>query len=189
MALSINSSSARFSPWDASLPIDGNGRVGRLLITFLLCHAEILRDPLLYLSLYFKQHRSEYYRLLNAVRQEGDWEAWVEFFLEGVRQTAEGAVSTAQRLVALFQEDRDRIQTQGRAAGSALRVHDVLKQRPLASLQEIRQQTELSFPAASNATSLLTELRIAVETTGKKRNRVFGYTRYLDILSEGIGES
>ena len=122
------------------------------------------------------------------MRQEGDWEAWIEFFLEGVRQTAEGAVSTAQRLVALFQEDRDRIQTQGRAAGSALRVHEVLKQRPLTSLQEIRRRSELSFPAASDAISLLAESGIAAERTGKKRNRVFGYTRYLAILNEGTEE-
>jgi len=165
--------------------LDGNGRIGRLLVTFLLCHAGVLREPLLYLSLYLKENREEYYRLLDRVRQEGDWEAWLKFFLEGVRQTAEGAVSTAQRLVALFQEDRDQIQPKGRAAGSALRVHDVLKQRPLTSLQEIRRRTGLSFPAASDAISLLVELGIANELTGKKRNRVFGYTRYLAILGEG----
>ena len=165
--------------------LDGNGRVGRLLITFLLCHAEMLRAPLLYLSLYLKENREEYYHLLDRVRQEGDWETWLEFFLEGVRQTAEGAVSTARRLVTLFQEDRDRIQMRGRAAGSALRVQDVLKQRPLTSLQEIRRRAGLSFPAASDAISLLFELGIARELTGKKRNRIFGYTHYLAILGEG----
>jgi Fic family protein len=165
--------------------LDGNGRVGRLLITLLLCHAGVLHEPLLYLSLYLKQNREEYYRLLDQVRKDGDWEAWLDFFLEGVRQTAEGAVSTARRLVTLFQEDRVRIQTRGRAAGSALRVHDVLKQRPLVALQEIRRRTGLSFPAVSDAMFLLADLGIARELTGKKRNRVFGYTRYLDILSEG----
>ncbi len=165
--------------------LDGNGRVGRLLITFLLCHAGMLRQPLLYLSLYLKQNREEYYRLLDRVRTEGEWESWLEFFLEGMRQTAQGAVSTARRLVAVFEEDAGRIQARGRAAGSALRVHDVLKQRPLTTLQEIRRRAGLSFPAASDAMSLLAELGISRELTGKKRNRVFGYTRYLAILSEG----
>jgi Fic family protein len=165
--------------------LDGNGRVGRLLITLLLCHAGVLREPLLYLSLYLKENRSAYYRLLDQVRRDGDWEAWLDFFLAGIQQTAEGAVSTARRLVVLFQEDRTRIQTRGRAAGSALRVHDVLKQRPLVDLQEIRRRTGLSFPAVSDAMSLLADLGIARELTGKKRNRVFGYTRYLDILNEG----
>lgn len=169
--------------------LDGNGRVGRLLVTLLLCHAEVLKAPLLYLSLYLKENREEYYHLLDRVRQDGDWEAWLAFFLEGVRQTAEGAVSTARRLVALFQEDRDRIQARGRAAGSALRVHDVLKQRPITSLQEIRRRAGLSFPAASDAMALLMELGVVRELTGKKRNRVFGYTHYLAILGEGTAAS
>lgn len=165
--------------------LDGNGRVGRLLITFLLCHAGVLREPLLYLSLYLKQNKDSYYRLLGGVRKEGDWEGWLEFFLEGVRQTAVGAVSTARRLVDLFQQDRGRIQKRGRAAGSTLRVHEALKERPLTSLQEIRRRSGLSFPAASTAMSLLVDLGIAREITGKKRNRAFGYSKYLAILSEG----
>src|SRR5579863_3893102 len=107
--------------------LDGNGRVGRLLITLLLCHAGVLRDPLLYLSLYFKERRAEYYRLLDLVRREGDWEEWMAFLLEGVRLTAEGAVETAQRLGALFRDDRLRIESKGRRAGSALRVHEAIK--------------------------------------------------------------
>ncbi|MCI0588589.1 MAG: Fic family protein [Planctomycetes bacterium] len=165
--------------------LDGNGRLGRLLVTFLLCHAGMLREPLLYLSLYLKRNREEYYRLLDRVRTDGNWEAWVGFFLEGVRETAEGAVSTAKRLLLLFEEDRRRIGKRGRAAGSALRVHDVLKQRPLTALQEIRRRAGLSFPAASSAMSLLVDLGIAREITGKKRNRVFGYTEYVAILGEG----
>src|SRR3989338_8921371 len=125
--------------------LDGNGRVGRLLITFLLCHAGVLQKPILYLSLYLKQNRDRYYRLLDEVRRTGDWEAWLAFFLEGVRQTADGAVSTARRLVELFQRDRDRIQEGGRAAGSALRVHEVLKARPLVSLQEASRRARISF--------------------------------------------
>ena len=165
--------------------LDGNGRVGRLLITLLLCHAGLLREPLLYLSLYFKQNREAYYAHLDAVRREGDWEAWLSFFLKGVRETAEGAVSTAQRLVALFGEDRERIVPKGRRAGSALRVHDALKARPLASIQEVCTRSGLSFPAATTAMKMLVELGIARELTGKRRNRVFAYDRYLSILNEG----
>jgi Fic family protein len=167
--------------------LDGNGRVGRLLITFLLCHAGVLREPTLYLSLYFKQKRAEYYRLLDQVRTTGDWEKWMAFFLEGVRETADGAVATARRLVELFQKDRGRVQKGGRAAGSALRVHDVLKDRPLVSLQEVSRRTHLSFPAAASGMRLLMNLDIAREITGRQRNRIFAYDRYLKILSEGTG--
>ena len=165
--------------------LDGNGRVGRLLITFLLCHAGILHEPLLYLSLYFKQNRSTYYTLLDTVRREGDWEAWIGFFLEGVRQTAEGAVDTARRLVDLFQEDRERIVPYGRRANSALRLHDALQARPITSLPEASQRAGLSFPAAASAMDLLSTLGIAREITGKARNRVFVYQHYLGILNEG----
>ena len=165
--------------------LDGNGRVGRLLITFLLCHSGVLREPLLVLSLYLKQNRARYYELLDAVRRDGDWEAWTTFFLEGVRQTAEGAVSTAQRLAAVFQEDRRKITPRGRPAGSALRVHEALKARPITSIQELRRRSELSFPAAYSGMDLLVELGIARELTGKQRNRVFAYDRYLAILNEG----
>src|SRR5690606_4226319 len=165
--------------------LDGNGRVGRLLITLLLCHDGVLRDPLLYLSLYFKEHREEYYALLDLVRREGDWEAWLAFFLEGVRVTAQGAVETAQRLTAMFGDDRRRIEGQGRRAGSAIRVHDALKTRPILSLPQISRTTGLSFPAASSAMSLLTELGIARELTGKRRDRLFVYDGYLALLNEG----
>jgi Fic family protein len=165
--------------------LDGNGRVGRLMVPLLLCHAGVLHQPLLYLSLYLKQNRDEYYRLLDLVRKEGDWESWVEFFLIGVQQTAEGAVSTAQRLASMFQEDRSRIQDRGRAAGSALRVHEALKERPVTSLQEVSRRSGLSFPAASAGMVLLEKAGIAQELTGRKRNRVYGYSRYLEILSEG----
>jgi len=165
--------------------LDGNGRVGRLLVTFLLCHAGVLRDPLLYLSLYLKQHRQEYYALLDGVRRDGDWEAWLSFFLEGVRVTAEGAVETAKRLAALFSEDHATIEPRGRRAGSALRVHDAIKARPILSMTQICRTTGLSFPAASSAMDLLLESGIARELTGKRRNRLFVYDRYLSILNEG----
>jgi Fic family protein len=165
--------------------LDGNGRIGRLLITFLLCHAGLLREPLLYLSLYFKQNRATYYAMLERVRKEGDWEDWLEFFLEGVRTTAEGAVSTAQDLAKMFSVDRSNIERQGRRAGSALRVHDGLKGRPISSMAEVCRRTGLSFPAASAAMELLVDLKIARELTGKRRNRLFAYDHYLNILNKG----
>jgi Fic family protein len=165
--------------------LDGNGRVGRLLITFLLCQAGVLREPLLYLSLYLKENRAAYYELLDRVRREGDWEAWLAFFLAGVRETAEGAVATAHRLAALFQEDRGKLEPTGRRAGSALRVHEALKARPIQSLPALCAATGLSFPAASSAMDLLVQLGIARERTGKRRNRLFVYDRYLAILNEG----
>jgi Fic family protein len=166
--------------------LDGNGRVGRLLVTFLLCHARVLREPILYLSLYFKQRREEYYRLLEEVRHTGDWEQWLAFFLEGVQQTADGAISTARRLVDLFQKDRNRIEQKGgRVVGSALRVHEVLKERPLVGLQEVSRRSRLAFPTCTSVMRRLTDLGIARELTGKKRNRIFGYDRYLNILGEG----
>jgi Fic family protein len=165
--------------------LDGNGRIGRLLITFLLCHAGVLREPLLYLSLFLKQHRAQYYELLNQVRFDGDWEAWLAFFLDGVKQTAEGAVSTAHRLAEMFRADRFQIEASGRRAGSALRVHEGLKARPILSMAEICRSTGLSFPASSSAMDLLIELQIARELTGKRRNRLFVYDRYLTILNEG----
>ena len=166
--------------------LDGNGRVGRLLITLLLCHADLLRQPLLYLSLYFKQHRSTYYEMLNHVRHTGDWEAWLMFFLEGIRTTAEGAVSTAQRLSRTFNDDRKKVQASGgRKTGSALRLHDALKAQPVLSLTAASRNTGLSFRTASTAMELLVRNRIAREITGKRRNRLFVYEEYLSILNEG----
>ena len=165
--------------------LDGNGRVGRLLIVLMLCHDRVLQEPLLYLSLFFKRHRDDYYALLNEVRRTGDWEAWLEFFLDGVAQTSEEAVSTAQRLLALFQDDRARIEPEGRAAGSALRVHRAMQERPIVSLQMLVEHTRLSFPAASAGMKILENLGVAQELTGRKRRRLYGYGRYLDILGEG----
>lgn len=165
--------------------LDGNGRIGRLLITFLLCHSGMLREPLLYLSVYLKEHRDEYYVLLDQVRTQGDWEAWLAFFLEGVHQTAEAAVGTAQRLRALFEEDRGRIVPAGRRAGSMLRLHEALKARPVTSLPEVVKATRLTPPTAGRAMEELVHLGIARELTGKRRNRVFAYARYVTILNEG----
>jgi Fic family protein len=165
--------------------LDGNGRVGRLLITLHLCHAAMLREPLLYLSLHLKQHRSTYYELLDRVRREGDWEAWLAFFLEGVKRTAEGAVSTTQLLAEMFRTHRSLVEARGRRAGSALRVHEALKARPILSVSETCRTTGLSFPAASSGMDLLVELAVARELTGKRRNRLFVYDGYLATLNQG----
>jgi Fic family protein len=139
----------------------------------------------LYLSLYFKQNRPAYYELLDRVRREGDWEEWLAFFLEGVKQVAEGAMSTAEKLGELFRADRGRVEATGRKAGSALRVHEALKARPIESLSRIRHATGLSFPTVAAAMELLVDLGIARELTGQRRNRLFAYGRYLAILDEG----
>ena len=145
----------------------------------------MLRGPLLYLSLYLKRERETYYELLTRVRVEGAWEEWVEFFLEGVREVASGAVATAERLTTLFRDHRAEIERLGRPAGSALRVHQALKERPICSLAVAKERTGLSFPAASGAMARLEELGMVRELTGQQRNRLFAYSDYLEILSEG----
>ena len=162
--------------------LDGNGRLGRLLITMLLCVEGVLREPLLYLSLYFKQHRSRYYELLDSVRRTGDWEEWVAFFAEGVELTAREALTVAQSLRDLGHADRLRIQALGRIAGSALRVHEALQSRPLATIASMSGSTGLSVPAVTASMSALRTLGIVREVTGRKRGRVFEYREYLQLL-------
>ena len=164
--------------------LDGNGRLGRLLIALLLHQGGLLAQPLLYLSLYFKQYRAVYYELLDRVRGDGDWEAWVDFFLEGVEQTANGAVQTARRLVTLFQQDAQRAQAAGRGAANVLRVLDALRRRPMSSLRQLCEDTGMAFPTASKSMQALMTLGIARELTGQRRNRVFVYDGYLNILNE-----
>jgi Fic family protein len=165
--------------------LDGNGRIGRLLVTLYLCDRGILRKPLLYLSLYLKTHRAEYYRLLQEVREHGAWERWLAFFLEGVTETANQAFDAATRIVDLFTRDRERIGEHGERVVSALRVHDCLQKNPMATANRIRQLTGLSAPAVNFTLSGLQELGIVAEITGKKRGRVFAYPAYLAILNEG----
>lgn len=165
--------------------LDGNGRVGRLLIALILHHDGVLRQPLLYLSLYFKQHRAEYYRQLDAVRHTGDWEAWLDFFLEGVEQTATGAVDTAHRLLALFAQDAVKLRTLGRSAANALHLFDALRRRPVATIGVLAQQTGVSFATAARHVDALARLGILRELTQRSRERVFAYQGYLDILNEG----
>ena len=167
--------------------LDGNGRLGRLLIALLLHHGQLLSEPLLYLSLYFKQHRALYYQLLDRVRIDGDWEAWIDFFLEGVRDTANGAVDTVQRLGKLFAVDVARVENSGTAAMTftALRVLAALRQRPLITLKQLSILSGFSFPTTSKAIRNLSTLGIVQERTGQRRNRIFAYGAYLDILNEG----
>ena len=165
--------------------LDGNGRVGRLLITFQLCSDGVLAEPMLYLSLYFKQHREVYYNLLTHVRETGDWETWLEFFLEGVIETAGVAVDTAHRLLTILDTDRETLERQGRRVGSVQRVHEALANKVILSLTGIRKMTGLSFPAASAAMDILVEQGVAREFTGRRRARLFAYSEYLAILNEG----
>ncbi len=165
--------------------LDGNGRLGRLLVTLLLCAEGALHEPILYLSLYLKTHRQRYYDLLQSVRLSGDWEAWVEFFLDGVTETSGQAVDTARRLMALFEADRQKITALGRPAASALRVHEQLQRTPLISAPATAQRLGMSLPTVLKSLQHLVVLSIAKENTGKKRGRLFGYTDYIRILDEG----
>jgi Fic family protein len=145
----------------------------------------ILRQPLLYLSLYFKKHRDEYFNLLTKVRLEGDWEAWLKFFAAGVREMAEGAVATAHSLNVIFDEDRRAIRNLGRKAGSALRVHQVLQSRPLASAPFLAQAAKMSAPTVAGALEALQKEGIVREVTGRKRKRIYAYWKYLEIMNKG----
>jgi len=165
--------------------LDGNGRVGRLLIALLLVHDGVLREPLLYLSLYFKQHRRAYYDLLGGVRERGGWEAWLRFFADGVRETADGAVVTARRLSDLFARDLECVHAAGRSAGSAARILAVFRERPLWTIATLRDATALPVPTVTRAVAALEKLGIVRETTGRRRGRVFSYDASLKILAEG----
>ncbi|MFN8588698.1 MAG: Fic family protein [Candidatus Eisenbacteria bacterium] len=166
--------------------LDGNGRVGRLLIPLLLHVHGVLHQPLLYLSLYFKTHRARYYELLDRVRTDGEWEEWIRFFAQGVEETASAAVATTGELHALAQADRVRIRGIGRVASSALQVHEALTANPLTSIKRTAEKTGLSTPAVTSALLQLSELGITREITGRKRGRVFAYSAYLDILQRGL---
>ena len=165
--------------------LDGNGRVGRLLIALLLFETRVLSQPLLYLSLYLKEHRAEYYRLLDAVRREGDWEEWIDFFLEGVTLTAQSAVDTAHRMLRVFEEDAARVADLGRRAPNALRAFDAFRRRPVRNIAAIATTTGASLPTVSRAVESLVELGIVREITGRKRERAYCYGRYLEILNGG----
>ncbi len=165
--------------------LDGNGRMGRLLVTLYLCVPGGLTSPLLYLSLYLKTHRAEYYRLLQDVREHGAWREWLVFFLRGVEETATQAFTAATRIVQLFEEDRARITAESERAGSTLRVHAGLQRHPFSTTAQLVVASGLSEPTVNATLADLIRLGMVEEVTGRRRGRVFGYRQYLTILSEG----
>jgi Fic family protein len=165
--------------------LDGNGRLGRLLITLYLCSQKVIEQPLLYLSLYFKTRRADYYRLLQEVRETGAWEAWLDFFLKGVAITANEAFSAATRIHVLMRDDRQRIGAKSDRASSVLRVHEVLQTSPFLTAAKAGQKTGLTKPTINAAFEQLQKLGIVEEITKKRRGRVYAYQAYLGILNEG----
>jgi Fic family protein len=165
--------------------LDGNGRIGRLLITLLLEHWNLLARPLLYLSLYFKRHRDMYYRRLDAVRTDGDWEGWIEFFLDGVTTIADEAVASARELFARVAADRDRVLRSGTTSVAAVRLFELLPRHPVVTVASAVRLIEASKPTATRAIQTLVETGVLVETTGRRRDRSFAYQAYLDRLRTG----
>ena len=165
--------------------LDGNGRIGRLLITFLLCAEGALKQPLLYLSLYLKENRESYYDCLQRIRTDGDWEGWLRFYLRGVERVAVQATSTAGNIIQLFESDRRRIHESGKSAGTALRVHELFKQRPIQTVSLLVDVFGISKPTAAAALAKLESLGIVREESGRRRGRYFAYRRYIEVLNDG----
>jgi Fic family protein len=165
--------------------LDGNGRMGRLLVSLLLEHWKLLPQPLLYLSLFFKRHREEYYRRLNAVRIDGDWEGWLDFFLDGVATIADEAVTSARELFALVASDRSRVLTHSGTSVMALRLFELLPRHPVLSAARVMSLLDTSKPTAGRAIDLLVTAGVLVETTGKRRDRSYVYQAYVDRLRLG----
>jgi Fic family protein len=163
--------------------LDGNGRVGRLLVTLILCHDKVLREPLLYSSLYLKQHRRQYYTELNAVRESGDFERWLEFFATAIRVSAEQATFTALRIFEVFKEDRDRLKRLGRQGPAALLIQEAMQTKPLATIATLTKATGLTTPTVTQALRQLEKFKMVRETTGRARGRIYAYARYLDTLN------
>jgi Fic family protein len=165
--------------------LDGNGRVGRLLVSLMLVVDGVLSQPFLYLSLYFREHRADYYDALQRVRTHGDWEGWLRFYLMGVEAVANQAADTVTALVAIFDRDRARIQALGRAAGSALQVYEVLRRRIVVSIPGVAKEAGVTWPTAKAALERLRTLKIVAESTGRRRDRLYTYTQQLEILNRG----
>ena len=165
--------------------LDGNGRIGRLLVTLLLDHWKLLTRPLLYLSLFFKRNREDYYRRLNAVRIDGDWEGWLDFFLEGVATIADEAVASARELSALVAQDRSRVLASDRTSIGALRLFELLPRHPIVTVATVMKLIETTKPTAIRAIELLVATGVLVESTGRKRDRSYEYRTYLDRLKVG----
>lgn len=165
--------------------LDGNGRLGRLLINLFLCVEGVLEQPILYLSLYLKTHRTRYYELLQDVRETGDWEKWIAFFLEGIEQTATQATEAARTIVTLFERNHSAIENKGGATATTLRIHTALQRLQIVTAKRVSEICNISNPTALRNLGVLEEAGIIKETTGRQRNRVFAYSEYLAILSEG----
>lgn len=163
--------------------LDGNGRIGRLLIAALMEHWGLLREPLMYLSGYLKQHQAEYYRRLSAIRSDGDWEGWVSFFLEGVAAASAEAERSIIDVASLITADRKRLLESPKAGPISYRLFELLPMMPRFSVEHVRQRLETTFPTASAAVKLLEDLGILTELTGQKKNRVYSYQAYVDLLS------
>ena len=165
--------------------LDGNGRLGRLLMTLLLIERGVLTQPLLYLSLYLKQHKERYYELLQAVRMQGDWEEWIVFFLEGVTATSERAVHLAKQILELFRRDEARLQALGGRRGTALPVMSMMQSFPYVSASRVAEHTGLAFNTAASVLASFEKMGLLVELTGRERGRIYGYREYLRLLDEG----
>lgn len=165
--------------------LDGNGRIGRLLVTLLLEHWQLLTKPLLYLSLFFKRHKDEYYRRLNAVRVDGDWEAWLDFFLDGVATIADEAVTSARELFGLVASDRSKVLALDNMSVVAVRLFELLPRHPVLTVANVMKLVDTTKPTAGRAIELLTSAGVLLETTGKKRDRTYVYQHYLDRLKVG----
>lgn len=163
--------------------LDGNGRVGRLLITFMLCAEQVLREPVLYLSLFLKTHRRLYYDRLNGTRGEEGWTAWLDFFLQGVRDTANQAARTANSIDKLFRADKEKMELFGRGTASALSMYRYAQTNPLFSIKSAAREMKVTFPTASVAVMRLAETGVLQEASGKRRGRLFVYRKYLDVLN------
>ena len=163
--------------------LDGNGRVGRLLITLLLCDGGMLKQPLLYLSYYFKSHRQYYYDLLNGVLENGDWERWLDFFLDAVIETSRESHEIILSLHNQIQSDREKITTLGRAAASALAVHQAMLRHPISDIAKLKELTGLTNATIGSALNRLLDFGIIEETTGNKRNRFFSYSKYFETMN------
>lgn len=164
--------------------LDGNGRIGRLLITLLLCAHGIIKEPILYLSLWFKTRRDEYYPQLQYIRETGDWEEWTRFFLQGVVEVANQGVSTSRRILDLFEADKVKIETLGKAAPSAIQILTFMQRRPVVSVNDLKKELELTVPTLNTGLKNLEKLGLVSEITGRQRDRLFAYQDYLAILSE-----
>ena len=165
--------------------LDGNGRLGRLLITFILCAEGVLKEPLLYLSLYLKANRQAYYAHLQSVRETGDWEDWIKFFLTGVIDTATQATETAQAVIALFGKDRMTIERSGKSTAAILTIQSYLQSYPITTTKKIKERTHLSLPTILRSLKTLEDLGIVKELTGKGRHKIFSYEEYLYLLNKG----